>query len=36
MAKQTIIAISREFGSEGHEIARIIAEDLGKHVRRDG
>ena len=29
MAKQTIIAISREFGSEGHEIARIIAEDLG-------
>lgn len=29
MAKQTIIAISREFGSEGHEMARIIAEDLG-------
>ena len=29
MSKQTIIAISRKFGSEGDEIARIIAEDLG-------
>lgn len=28
MAKQTIIAISREFGSGGHEIAKQIAEDL--------
>ena len=26
--KQTIIAISREFGSGGHEIAEQIAKDL--------
>lgn len=29
MEKQTIIAISREFGSGGHEIAEHIAKDLG-------
>lgn len=29
MAGQTIIAISREFGSGGHEIAERIAKDLG-------
>ncbi len=29
MAKQTIISISREFGSAGHEIAEIIARDMG-------
>lgn len=29
MAKQTIIAISREFGSGGHEIGERIARDLG-------
>ncbi|NLG04632.1 MAG: cytidylate kinase-like family protein [Clostridia bacterium] len=29
MSKQTIISISREFGSAGHEIAMKIAEDLG-------
>lgn len=29
MGKQTIISISREFGSAGHEIAMKIAEDLG-------
>ncbi|MCD7709481.1 MAG: cytidylate kinase-like family protein [Clostridiales bacterium] len=29
MSKQTIIAISREYGSGGHEIARRIAADLG-------
>ena len=29
MAKQTIISISREFGSGGHEIAEKIARSLG-------
>lgn len=29
MGKQTIVAISREFGSGGHEIAERIAKDLG-------
>ncbi len=29
MAKQTIISVSREFGSGGHEIAEKIANDLG-------
>lgn len=29
MAKQTLISISREFGSGGHEIAEKIAKDLG-------
>lgn len=29
MSKQMIISISREYGSGGHEIARIIAERLG-------
>lgn len=29
MAKQTIIAISREFGSGGHEIAERLAKELG-------
>ncbi len=29
MEKQTIISISREYGSAGHEIARNIASDLG-------
>lgn len=29
MAKQTIIAIGREFGSEGHEIGKRLAEKLG-------
>lgn len=29
MGKQTIIAISREFGSGGHEIGRLLAQRLG-------
>ena len=29
MGKQTIISISREYGSGGHEIARKIAQELG-------
>ena len=29
MDKQVIIAISREYGSGGHEIAKIIADDMG-------
>ena len=29
MAGQTIISVSREFGSGGHEIAEKIAKDLG-------
>lgn len=29
MEKQVIVAISREYGSGGHEIARLIAEHLG-------
>lgn len=29
MAEQIIISISREYGSEGHEIAQKIAEDMG-------
>ena len=28
MSKQTIITVSREFGSGGHEIAEKIASDL--------
>ena len=31
MQKQTIISISREFGSAGHEIAKHIANDFGLH-----
>ncbi|MDE7051777.1 MAG: cytidylate kinase-like family protein, partial [Lachnospiraceae bacterium] len=29
MDKQVIIAISREYGSAGHEIAEKVARDLG-------
>ena len=29
MGKQFIIAIGREYGSGGHEIAEMIAKDLG-------
>ena len=29
MSEQTIITVSREFGSAGHEIAEKIASDLG-------
>lgn len=29
MAKQLIVSVSREFGSAGHEIAEVIAKDLG-------
>ncbi len=32
MAKQTIISISREFGSDGHRIAEKIAADLGMQL----
>lgn len=29
MAEKIVITIGREFGSEGHEIGRLVAEDLG-------
>lgn len=32
MDKQVIIAISREYGSGGHEIAKIIADDMGLNL----